>query len=292
MRVQQQHWIGVTPMEAELTIGGRTFPGLAPEEHGLAALAEREQDCFSGSSPFNLGLFHTGCEGGPAGKGERTIFSLTTSIQAVAEGNYGRVDRDQQRRYTDANSEPMFEPDEQPGALPEILPSPDFGETDDDDRNIDRCWTCRAMVMQAWGHYGTAWPVVHQELGVRPSLGTGKLEIVPQLPTGQRRAGGRDIRLGSGDADVLAERRGNRYTTTVTVAAKEVEDLRVGATLPAGEEIDTVTLDGKRVSRPTVRDDQPRRRGERQDTRHRQARDRGDDRVGSVHALQLRCACA
>ena len=28
-RVQQQHWIGVTPMEAELTIGGRAFPGLA-----------------------------------------------------------------------------------------------------------------------------------------------------------------------------------------------------------------------------------------------------------------------
>ena len=29
-----------------------------------------------------------------------------------------------QQRYTDANAVPMFEPDEQPGALPEVLPSP------------------------------------------------------------------------------------------------------------------------------------------------------------------------
>ena len=89
-RVQQQHWIGVTPMEAELTIGGRAFPGLAPDEHATAALQERESDCFSGADPLNLGLFHTGCEGGPDGKGERKVFSLTTSIQAVGEGNYGR----------------------------------------------------------------------------------------------------------------------------------------------------------------------------------------------------------
>ena len=89
-RVQQQHWIGVTPMEAELTIGGRALPGLAPAEHATAALDERESDCFSGSDPFNLGLFHTGCEGGPDGKGERKVFSLTTAIQAVGEGNYGR----------------------------------------------------------------------------------------------------------------------------------------------------------------------------------------------------------
>ena len=119
-RVQQRHWIGVTPMEAELTIGGRAFPGLAPDERATAALAERETDCFSGAAAFNRGLFHTGCAGGPDGKGERKIFSLTTAIQAVGEGNYGR----DQKRYTTANADPMLEPDEMPGALPEILPSP------------------------------------------------------------------------------------------------------------------------------------------------------------------------
>ena len=94
----------------------------------------------------------------------------------------------------------MLEPDEMPGALPEILPSPD------QDANIGRCWTCRSMFMQAWGQYGIAWPVIHQQLGVRPSIGTGKLEIVPQIPEGQTRVGGKDIRLGDGAAAVEAPR--------------------------------------------------------------------------------------
>ena len=141
-----------------------------------------------------------------------------------------------------------------PGALPEILPSPDFGDREDNDRNIDRCWTCRAMFVQAWGHYGTAWPVVHQQLGVRPSLGTGALEVVPQLPPGQTRAAGRSIRLGKGALDVRAERSGRRYVTTVRTDDLRLHDLRVGATLPRGTKVDSVTLDGRRVRRPIVRE--------------------------------------
>jgi hypothetical protein len=249
-QVQQKHWIGVTPMEAELTRNGLATPGLADPENASTALDEREGDCFSGSDPLNLGLFHTGCEGGPDGKGEQIVFSLTSSIAAVAEGNYGRMASDeQQRRYTDANALPMLEPDEMPGALPEILPSP--GQ----DANLGRCWTCRSMFMQAWGQYGIAWPVIHQQLGVRPSIGTGKLEVVPQIPDGQSKVAGQDIRLGDGMAAVEARRSGGRYTTTTTVEAIEgVNDVRVGATLPAGEEASSVTLDGERVRKPTVRE--------------------------------------
>ena len=134
-KIQQQHWITSTPMEAELTIDRRAVPGLTTLENGTTSLAMHETPCFSGERPFNRGLFHTGCEGGPNGTGERTIFSLNTSIQSVNEGNYGRLGPDQQKRYTDANVETMFgqpatngEPDEQPGAMPEILPSPDFGK--------------------------------------------------------------------------------------------------------------------------------------------------------------------
>jgi hypothetical protein len=260
-QVQQQHWIGVTPMEAELTVSGRPVAGLAPPEHAAAALAERENDCYSGTAPFSQGLFHTGCEGGPTGAGEKTVFSLTTAIQAVADGNYGRVGATEQRRYTSANADAMFaeaatggQPDEQPGALPEILPSPDFDPKGDADKNLDRCWTCRGMFMQAWGHYGTAWPVIHQQLGVSPSLGTGRLEIVPQLPAGQTRVQGRAIRLGGGEADVRAERHGRRYTTTVTVSGADVRNLRVGTTLPPGDDVAQVRLDGNRVRKPTVRE--------------------------------------
>ena len=100
--------------------------------------------------------------------------------------------------------------------MPEIFPSSAPGTTTfATPPNIDRCWTCRSMFMQAWGHYGTAWPVIHQQLGVRPDLGHDRLAVVPQVPDGQPSVAGEDIRLGDGSADVLAARDGARYTTVV-----------------------------------------------------------------------------
>jgi hypothetical protein len=134
-------------------------------------------------------------------------------------------------------------PDEQPGSLPEILPSPDFDNASPRDANIERCWSCRAMFVQAWGHYGTVWPVVHQQLGVRPDMGRDALEVVPQLPSSAPIAG-RDIRLGKGSIDVSASRDGRRYRTEVDA---KVKNLRIGHTLPRGAEVQSVTLDGHRV---------------------------------------------
>jgi hypothetical protein len=254
---QDRHWIGVTPMEAELTIRERRWPGAAERGNGDTALAERETDCYSGFRPYNLGLFHTG--GGPAcptaGAGERTIFGLNTAIQAVGEGNYGRLGPGRQQRYTDAEAEPMFgqlytggTPDEQPGSLPEILPSPDFDAAGPRDANIDRCWTCRAMFVQAWGHYGTAWPVVAHQLGVRPDMGRRRLAVVAQVPPGQSRVAGEDIRLGRGKLELVrASRQGNRYRTTVDTGSAGVRELKIGHTLPRGSRVDSVTLDGRRV---------------------------------------------
>ncbi len=249
---QDKHWIGVTPMEAELTIGGMAVPGLATSDHGSQALALRETDCYSGQRPYNLGLFHTGCVGGSDGTGERTIFGLNTAIQAVGEGNYGRLGPGQQQRYTDAEAEPMFgqpftggTPDEQPGSLPEILPSPDFDRAGARDANIDRCWSCRAMFVQAWGHYGTVWPVVHQQLGVRPDMGRDRVEVVPQLPSAAPIAG-KDIRVGDGSLDVSASRTGNRYRTKVDADVR-IRTLQIGHTLPSGTGIRSVRLDGRNV---------------------------------------------
>jgi hypothetical protein len=256
----QKHWIGETPMEAELTLGGgRAHPGLASRAHGTAALAAREGDCYSGTRPYNLGLFHTGCGGGQTGAGERTIFGQNTAIQAVGEGNYGRLKA--QKRYTDAEVEPMFgepytggdivhhtpgTPDEQPGASPEIFPSPDV-ESGPRDGNVERCTRCRSMVMQAWNQYGTMWPVVHQQLGVRPDLGRGRLTVVPQLPSSAPIAG-EDIRLGTGRLDLVrAKRAGSRYTTNVDARHVPADRLRVGQTLPPNAAVRRVTLDGKKV---------------------------------------------
>src|SRR6185312_5306295 len=166
------------------------------------------------------------------------------------EGNYGRLGPDQQGRYLDALTQTMFgepatggTPDEQPGAMPEIFPSPDQGA------NIDRCWTCRSMFMQAWGNYGTAWPAVHQWLGVRPDLGNSELDVIPQIPQGQTSVAGSNILLGKGSVDVSANHTGSRYVTTVrTHGAVGARRVMVGATLPSGAHPSAVYLDGHRVS--------------------------------------------
>ncbi len=255
----QKHWIGQTPMEAQLLDGSE----LASRAHGQTALAGRENSCYSGDRPGSQGLFHTGCGGGDNGAGDTEIFSLTTSIQAVGEGNYGRLGPGQQQRYTDANAETMLSepatggtPDEQPGAMPEIFPSTpsaSYGSTPGIPANIDRCWTCRSMFMQAWGNYGTAWPVIHQQLGVDPYLNYGALRVVPQVPDGQPSVQGSNIRLGDGAADVFASRSGRRYTTKVALDGVHVHRLTLGAVLPATARVASVSLDGRRVKRYAAR---------------------------------------
>jgi hypothetical protein len=103
------------------------------------------------------------------------------------------------------------------------------------------------MFMQAWGHYGTAWSVVHQQLGVRPSLGHGWLEVVPQVPEGHTSVKGSGIRLGSGAADVTATHEGARYTTTTATGSVPISKFWIGHTLPHGSAVAAVALDGKPV---------------------------------------------
>jgi hypothetical protein len=257
----QKHWIGQVPMEAELNSGTQTTPGVASNDHGTTALAGRENSCFSGDRPGNPGLFHTGCGGGADQKGDFEIFSLTTSIQAVGEGNYGRLGPGQQQRYTDANAETQFSepatggtPDEQPGAMPEIFPSAPNGDPSlGIPANINRCWTCRSMFMQAWGNYGTSWSVIHQQLGVRPFLNDGTLEVIPQVPQGQPSVEGSNIRLGGGSVGVFASHSGSTYTTKVDAADTPVSTLVVGHTLPAGATVKSVELDGSKVNHPDTR---------------------------------------
>ena len=257
VKVFQRHWIGLTPTDAVLPpIPGRPTGPLASVDHADATLVQHERDCYTGE----LGLFHTGTGSTSAPVGnpgpscdsvisavpsERNIFTLNSAIAAVSEGNYGRLGENQQRIYTTGNARSQLDPSiwEMPGMMPEIVPSPDFGA------NIERLFTERSMVMQAWGAYGTIWPVVHQWLGVSPDLGRGRVSVVPQLPEGQTRAAGDRIRLGSGSIDVSATRVGKRYVTEVDRDGRVA--LTIGAVV-ASRTIATATLDGRRVQ-PTVR---------------------------------------
>jgi hypothetical protein len=250
-KVFQRHWIGVTPMDVDLVDKpGRTIPGLASRPHGQAALAERELACYTD----DFGLYHTGtgptsAEGGNRGpscdshvsevQSERNIFTLNTAIMAVGEGNYGRLGSNQQQHYTGANADLQLLPDEQPGAMPEIAPSPDYG------RSIDRPFNERAMVLQAWGAYGTIWPVVHQQLGIRPDMGRNALAVVPQVPPDQPSVSGKNIRLGDGSVNVSAEHVGKTYKTRVSTELDV--DLTIGHTVPREAKVGSVKLNGGNV---------------------------------------------
>jgi hypothetical protein len=129
--------------------------------------------------------------------------------------------------------------------MPEIFPSGHNGDLSTGfTPNITRCWTCRSMFMQAWGNYGTAWSVIHQQLGVRPFLNRSELQVVPQVPPGQPSVEGSNIRLGSGAVDVFAAHSGHRYTTKVDASDTPVHELLIGHTLPRDAQPSAVILDG------------------------------------------------
>jgi len=238
-KVFQRHWIGVTPMDAMLPSRGIVARPLASDRHGVTALQQRQRACYTG----RFGLYHTGTAGCDSAvssvPSERNVFSLNTAIMAVAEGNFGRLGPRQQQYYTTGNARIQLDPRvwEMPGAMPEIAPEGDFTP------NIDRPFNERSMVLQAWGAYGNLWPVVHQQLGVSPDLGRDRLRIVPQLPSGQHRIAGRNIRLGTGAVDVRAIRWRHELRTVVDVNLPRVR-VQLGHVLPDGASVRGVWLDG------------------------------------------------
>lgn len=252
-KVFQRHWIGLTPMDAELVRPGQPTRPLANDAHGHAGAAKRQEGCYSDT----YGLYHTGTgptshpdgNKGPACdsavssvQSERSVFSLNTAIMAVAQGNLGRLGSDQQQRYTTANAQIQVDPSvwEMPGAMPEIAPSPDFKA------NIDRALYDRSMVLQAWGAYGTLWPVVHHQFGVSPDMGRNRLAVVPQVPDGQREVAGENVLVGTGSLTVEAVRSARALRTAVTLRGLNPR-LTLGHVLPDGARVAGVTLDGEQV---------------------------------------------
>ncbi|MDT4949713.1 MAG: hypothetical protein QOJ37_2308 [Pseudonocardiales bacterium] len=250
----QRYWIGLTPVEAELPSSGSSPAGpLASQAHAAQTLQRHELACFTGTN----GLYHTGtgptsdAKGNPgpscdptvsSAPSDREVFTLTTSIMAVAEAALGRTGTAQLQRYTGDIARVQVSPAvfETPGAMPEIAPSPDFVA------NIDQPFTSRSSGLQAWGTYGVLWPVVHYELGVAPDLGRHRVSVVPQIPVGQSSVGGSAIRLGRGSIDVSATR---QHGTLTTMVHRNVDAaLTIGVMLPAGTHATSVRLDGHAVS--------------------------------------------
>ena len=262
--------------------GNQSEPAQAwpAQEHG-AGRPRRTGE--SAATRTDFGMYHTGTgptvgrrrQPGPDLRharssevpSERMIFTLNTAIMAVGEGNYGRLGEDQQQHYMYGNVDLQLT---RPTSNPARCPRSRHRRTTDVPstvRSTSGRWCCRRG-----GPYGTIWPVVHQWLGVRPDLGRGALEVVPQVPPDRRTISGENIRLGDGSVAVSANVTGDTYTTIVNpdVALRE---LVVGHTVPGDREIASVTLDGApvedyRVRRTNRGQGSPRRRRHRREPAH------------------------
>jgi hypothetical protein len=106
--------------------------------------------------------------------------------------------------------------------------------------------------MQAWGNY-MMWPVVTQQLGVRPFINYGALQVVPQVPQGQPSVAGSNILLGNGSLNVFASHSGNRYLTKMQVNHLRLRSEMIGHTLPRGTSPRTVMVDGHRARHVHIR---------------------------------------
>jgi hypothetical protein len=217
-QLEQYFWINATPMETDFAL----------TDHAAAAFPVLESSILTGTT----GFFQQGRTNGIAGNLQAS--ALNTSVMAVAEANYGRLD--ESLRYLKFIASELDT--EQPGALPELFNSPDY--------QYFQAFTGRAMVMQAWSSYGVEWPVIYHYLGVRPDVPKSELTVVPQLPTSWPTLAVSQLRVGTGTMSASAQQQGNQYTTTLT--APHGYKVHIGYTLPATASVTSVTLNGNPVA--------------------------------------------
>ena len=252
----QKHWIGQTPMEAELHVeraDGARARAVRPRQRGAgrsarttatAALRRSTRGCSTPAAAV-----------APDGLGEKVIYGLTTSIQSIGEGNYGRL-----------GAGPA-------GSLHRRA------RRDDVRRARDRRYAGRAAGRDA-GDLPVAGPGrehrplldlpldVHAGLGqLRHRVGRSCTSGSASGPTSagtrssscrrcrrvRRTVPGKDIRLGGGSADVLATHAGSSYSTEITTSrGVGADDVEIGQTLPSGTQPTSVLLDGHVVHRYQV----------------------------------------
>ena len=218
-KTQQLYWTNATPMEANF----------ASSDHANTALPNLESSVFTGTN----GFYQAGVGGGPNGKGDLEASALPSSVMAVAEANYGRVDESLRYVLDIARQLDL----EQPGALPEQMPSPGYLLFP------FQPFTRRAMIMQAWSSYGVLYPIVHYFLGIQPQMPKRLIVVVPQLPSSLSHLSIQNLRVGDEILAVAAQHSDKLYVTEVTLPVGC--RLEIGHTLPANASIESVTLNGK-----------------------------------------------
>ncbi len=175
--VLHHNWVVNTPMEM----------GIADPNKAKKALKTAERFV----NPF--GVFVTGIDrdesaGSDDGsfKGSKqfsytgAVMTLPTSVQVIAENNYGNPDQalNYIQRMTRSFSYAL------PGSMYEV--SPDYG-----------------MITQAWTIYGYAVPIVEQFFGIQPDGANKTIYINPQMPSSWDKASIEHVKIGDTEISVF-----------------------------------------------------------------------------------------
>ncbi len=136
-----KQWVIATPMEA----------GLTSNKKAEQALQRLETDEYTNQWGFKISGY--GRDGGQ-------VMTISTSVMAVAEARYGRMDQalDYIKKMCSTKKYQM------PGSISEM--SPDYG-----------------CCIQAWTAYGFGYPLIVQMAGINPDAGKKQLELNPVFPT-------------------------------------------------------------------------------------------------------------
>jgi len=147
-----KNWVISTPMEV----------GIAPRERAIALLDKVRRENTGEYGPYLSAVER------------QAMMTISTGVQAVAEGSYGRMD--QAMWYVDRIVDTFNR--KLPGSISEMMP--DYG-----------CFT------QGWTMYGIVVPLVEQVFGIRPDAVNKAIVFEPHLPSGWEDISIRDLPVGT-----------------------------------------------------------------------------------------------
>jgi glycogen debranching enzyme len=150
--ITNQNWVIATPMET----------GIAPRERAIRLLDKIRRENSGEYGPYLSAV------------DRRSMKTISTGVQAVAEGRYGRTD--EAMWYVDRIAQTFNRVS--PGSISEMMP--DHG-----------CFTI------AWTSYGIVLPLIGHVFGVRPDAANKTIVLEPHLPAGWEDISIEDLPIGT-----------------------------------------------------------------------------------------------
>jgi glycogen debranching enzyme len=150
--ITNENWVIATPMET----------GIAPRERAISLLDKIRREDSGEYGPYLSAV------------DRRSMMTISTGVQAVAEGKYGRTD--EAMWYVDRIAQTFNRVT--PGSISEIMP----------DRG---CFTI------AWTSYGIVLPLIEHVFGVQPDAPNKTIVFEPHLPAGWEDMSIEDLPIGT-----------------------------------------------------------------------------------------------